>query len=179
VSQILKNRALRILVFLFIIASTFFLLLHREEITKFYALGYPGIFIISVLSNATLIFPIPGVLFTSAMGAVFNPFWVAMIAGSGAAIGELTGYLAGYSGQTVIERYDWYKKSREWVVKYGDWAVLVLALIPNPVFDLTGFAAGALKMPVWRFFFWCWIGKIVKMLFFSFGGAAVISYLAK
>ena len=42
--------------------------------------------------------PIPGVIFTSAMGAVFNPFWVAIATGCGAVLGELTGYLAVFSG---------------------------------------------------------------------------------
>ena len=38
------------------------------------------------------------------MGAIFNPIGVAVAAGLGAAIGELSGYLAGFSGQGVVER---------------------------------------------------------------------------
>lgn len=173
--QPLKPRLLSVLVLILVLVLTLLLVIYRNEIRKFAGLGYPGIFIVSMLSNATLVFPIPGVLFTSAMGAVFQPFWVAVVAGSGAAIGELTGYMAGLSGQAVIEKYAWYVKMKDWVMQYGDLAVLILAVIPNPIFDLTGMAAGALRMPLWRFYIWCWIGKVVKMLFFAYGGAAIIS----
>lgn len=175
--QPLKLRLLRLLVLIFLLLLTILLLIYREDIRKFSGLGYPGIFIVSLLSNATIILPIPGVLFTSAMGAVFNPFWVAVVAGSGSAFGELTGYAAGFSGQPIVANYQWYEKMRGWVAKYGDFAVLILAIIPNPIFDLTGMAAGAMRMPVWRFFFWCCIGKIIKMLFFAYGGAAMISVI--
>ena len=53
---------------------------------------------LSILSNATVLIPLPGVLLTSAMGAVFNPVYVALAAGSGAALGELSGYMAGVGG---------------------------------------------------------------------------------
>jgi uncharacterized membrane protein YdjX (TVP38/TMEM64 family) len=56
----------------------------RDRAAEFAAYGYPGIFLLSLLANATLILPIPGVALTFAMGAVFNPFGVALAAGSGA-----------------------------------------------------------------------------------------------
>ena len=61
---------------------------------------------LSILANGTVILPAPGVIFVFAMGAIFNPFWVAVAAGAGAALGELTGYLVGFSGQAVVERAD-------------------------------------------------------------------------
>ena len=169
-----RTNVLRVLIFFALLALTIALLQYRDRIQEFAKFGYVGIFSVSLLSNATLIFPIPGVIFTSAMGAVFNPYWVALAAGSGAALGELTGYLAGYSGQVVIERTDWYQKMTQWMKKYGNLTVLVLAFIPNPLFDLTGMAAGALRMPVARFLFWCVIGKILKMLVFALTGASVM-----
>ena len=72
--------------------------------------GYPGIFLVSILSNATVIVPMPGVLLTMIMGSIYDPFWVAVVAGSGAAIGEFTGYLAGYGGQAVIEKKEIYNR---------------------------------------------------------------------
>ena len=93
-----KLTFVRVLVLLAVITLTIFLILNRDRVQELEALGYPGIFLISLFSNATLILPVPGVLFTSAMGAVFNPYWVALAAGCGAALGELTGYVAGFSG---------------------------------------------------------------------------------
>jgi uncharacterized membrane protein YdjX (TVP38/TMEM64 family) len=169
-----RLNVVRGLVLLAVIALTAVLFIYRNEVQKFGALGYPGIFFISMLSNATLILPVPGVLFTSAMGAVFNPWWVALAAGTGAAIGELTGYLAGFSGQAVIENKKWYERVSGWMKKYGDITILVLAFVPNPVFDITGMVAGALRMPLWRYLLMSWIGKVGKMLLFAFGGASIL-----
>ena len=54
-------------------------------------------------------------------------------------------------------------------------AVLILAIIPNPAFDMVGIFAGALKMPLWRFLLWCWLGKIIKMMAFAYGGNAIFN----
>lgn len=159
-----------------LVVSTAVLIKYRQQVQAFGQLGYPGIFLVSLFSNATLIFPIPGVVFTSAMGAIFNPVWVAVAAGCGAAVGELTGYLAGFSGQIILERRDWYERLVDLMRKYGELAVLLLAFLPNPVFDLAGMAAGMLKMPVYKFFLWCLIGKIFKMLVFSFIGASIFAH---
>lgn len=164
----------RALVLLGVIALTVALFLNRDKVQQLEALGYPGIFFVSLLSNATLILPVPGVLFTSAMGAVFNPWWVALAASTGATIGELSGYLAGFSGQGVIENRKWYDRVTGWMKKYGDVTILVLAFVPNPVFDIAGMVAGALKMPLWRYLLWSWIGKTGKMLLFAFGGATIL-----
>ncbi|HQF63663.1 MAG TPA: hypothetical protein PLT26_14275, partial [Anaerolineaceae bacterium] len=52
-----------------------------------------------------------------------------------------------------------------------------IAFIPNPLFDAAGMIAGALKMPLWRFLIYCWIGKCLKMLAFALGGAALIDLI--
>ena len=165
-----KLTFVRVLVLLAVITLTIFLILNRDRVQELEALGYPGIFLISLFSNATLILPVPGVLFTSAMGAVFNPYWVALAAGCGAALGELTGYVAGFSGQGIIENKQWYARVTEWMKKFGGLTVLLLAFIPNPIFDIAGMVAGALRMPLWKFLLFSWVGKTGKMLVFALGG---------
>lgn len=174
-----KNQAvIRALLLLFIVAISILLFIYRTEIQKLAYLGYGGIFFLSILANATLILPLPGVMLTSAMGAVFNPLWVAIAAGLGAAIGEMTGYLAGYSGQIIVDQAVWYGRLTGWMKRYGGITVLVLAIIPNPIFDLAGMAAGMLKLPWPRFLFWCSIGKIIKMLVFAYSGARIFNYFS-
>lgn len=168
----------RVLVLLVVIALTVILIINRDRVKELEALGYPGIFLLSVLSNATLILPVPGVLFTSAMGAVFNPYLVALAAGTGATLGELTGYAVGFSGQGVVENRRWYNQVTEWMKKYGSITVLVLAFVPNPVFDIAGMVAGALRMPLWKYLLFSWIGKTAKMLLFALGGAGILRVLA-
>ena len=61
--------------------------------------------------------------------------------------------------------------------KYGELTTLVLAFIPNPLFDLAGLIAGLLKMPLWKFLLYCVIGKILKMMMFAYAGDWVINFL--
>ena len=168
---------IRALVLLLVIALSVVLIIYRNQLQGLKAYGYPGIFLFSILANATVFIPIPGVLFTSAMGSVFNPFWVAVAAGAGAALGELSGYLAGFSGQAVIENNPRYDKMLGWMRKYGDITILALAFIPNPLFDMAGIVAGVLKMPIWKFLVFSVIGKILKMLLFAYLGSGIMSVL--
>ncbi len=61
--------------------------------------------------------------------------------------------------------------------RYGALTILVLAIIPNPLFDLAGITAGMLRMPVYKFLFFCWIGKTLKMLAFAYAGAYAVEWL--
>ncbi len=151
---------------------------HARELAKY---GYPGIFLLSILANATVLLPAPGIVFVFAMGAVFNPTGVAIASGSGAALGELSGYLAGFSGQAVVERVDLYNRLRAWMESHkrlSYLAIVLLSFIPNPLFDLAGIAAGTLRMPVSRFLLFCWIGKTMKMFFFAYAGASSLHWFS-
>jgi len=149
--------------------------LPEEQAKALENFGYSGIFLLSLISNATILLPAPGLLVVFSMGARFPPVAVALAAGSGAAIGELSGYLAGYGGQTVISNNSMYQRMVAWMKKNGSLTVLVLAFLPNPFFDLTGIAAGALKMPVRQFLLWCWFGKLGKMLIVALAGAGLFT----
>jgi len=149
----------------------------RDQAADLAKFGYPGIFIISVLANATVLLPAPGVAVVFAMGGIFNPLIVGIVAGVGGGIGELSGYMAGFSGQAVIERGGIYERIHPFMQKYGPATIFVLAAIPNPFFDLGGVAAGALKMPLRTFLIWCILGKILKMLTFAYAGAYSIDWL--
>lgn len=156
-----------------VLVLTILLLVYRDRIQHLEAYGYPGIFLLSILTNATVLVPLPGVIFTSAMGGVFNPFWVAIASGSGATLGELSGYMAGVGGQVWLNNLDWYHRLENWIKKYNHWPIILLAFIPNPFFDLARFIAGAGKVPIWKFLLFTWIGKIGKMLLFAYLGAGI------
>jgi uncharacterized membrane protein YdjX (TVP38/TMEM64 family) len=168
-----RKLLLRLGALLLVAALSVFLFFNRDQITHLGVYGYPGIFLISILANATIIIPLPGVAITSAMGAVFNPFWVAVAAGLGAGLGESSGYLAGLSGRETVQKSEKMRRITGWMEKYGGLTILILAFIPNPAFDLAGIAAGALKIPYIQFITWTCVGKILKMLMFAYGGAAL------
>ncbi len=169
---------LRILALAAVIGITVYIYSIRERVDEFAAYGYPGIFLVMLMANATVIIPAPGVAVVFAMGSVFNPILVALAAGTGGAIGELSGYLAGFSGQAIVENTQTYDRISPWVQKYGVWAILVLSAIPNPFFDLAGIAAGVAKIPVWKFLLFCWAGQIIKMTMFAYAGAYSIDWMA-
>lgn len=165
---------------LVVVALTIYvLLLPEEQVKQLEGYGYLGIFLFAILGNATLLLPAPWLIFVFTMGARFHPLGVALAAGTGATIGELSGYLAGYSGQAIVEDAKSYQRMVAWMERRGNLTVLILAFIPNPLFDLAGVAAGALRMPIWKFMVWAWIGKVLKMLVTAYAGAGVISLPAQ
>ena len=167
--------AFRVVALLFVVAISIYIFSIRDKAQELQKYSYPGIFLLSFLAYATVFLPAPGTAVVFTMGAVFNPFIVAIVAGAGAALGELTGYLVGYSSQPVVEQVDIYDRMVNWLTKYGSISILLFSAIPNPFFDLTGLAAGALKMPVYKFLFWVWIGETLKMFAFAYAGSTSLS----
>jgi membrane protein YqaA with SNARE-associated domain len=159
-----------------VIVITIYVYTLRDRADQLEIYGYPGIFILSFLAYATVLLPAPGVAVVFTMGTVFNPIAVGIAAGAGAALGELTGYLAGFSSQAVIEHAKVYDFLIRWMRRNGPLTILILSAIPNPFFDLAGVAAGALKMPVVKFFFWCLVGETIKMTIFALAGKNLIEY---
>jgi len=159
------------------IAISVYIFSIRDQTQVLVSYGLPGIFLFSVLANATVILPAPGWALTFAMGGVLHPGAVALAAGAGAALGELTGYLAGYTGQTIVPHSPTYVALEQWTRRYGGPAILALALIPNPFFDIAGATAGVLRMPLGMFLLWTWIGKTVKMLVIAYAGSASVDWI--
>lgn len=166
----LQTNLLRALALLAVIGITVYIYSIRDRVEEFEQFGYAGIFLIALMANATVLLPAPGVAIIYAMGAVFNPLWVGLAAGTGGALGELSGYLAGFSGQAVVEKTNIYNRFHPWVEKYGGWAILVLSAIPNPFFDIAGIAAGIAKMPLKTFLIFTWVGQLIKMTLFAVAG---------
>ena len=168
---------LRAFSLLAVIGLSVFIFSIRDQVEEFAHYGYPGIFMVALLANATVLLPAPGVAIIFAMGSIFHPLGVGLAAGVGGALGELSGYLAGFSGQAIVERTDIYDRIHPWVEKNGTLAILILAAVPNPFFDLAGVAAGMTKLPVTQFLLACWIGQTIKMTAFAYAGAASLNWL--
>lgn len=128
---------------------------------KLQSYGYPGAFVISVVLNGTIIFPVSNMALMIAIGVTSPmPWLVGVLGGLGAGIGEMTGYLAGRSGRDILARNKMYNKVEGWVKKWGWLAVFVMSIFPF-IFDVVGIIAGAMRMPVWRFMTACWLGRTI------------------
>jgi uncharacterized membrane protein YdjX (TVP38/TMEM64 family) len=124
-----------------------------------------------LLGNATIVLPAPGLTLVFALGSALNPIATGLAAGAGAALGELTGYLAGYTGREVVEDQALYRRFEGWMKRYGSATLFILAIIPNPFFDIAGVVAGALGFTWWRFLLVSWAGKTIQGIMIAYAGA--------
>ncbi len=124
--------------------------------------GLLGLFLASVLGNATVFIPIPSFIVACAAAPAYG--WVAagLVSGTGATLGETTGWLAGYGGSAIIPPGKWYEQLTSFMQRHGMLGIFLLALIPNPVFDVAGAISGALKMPLWKFLLAAGAGKLIR-----------------
>lgn len=168
----------RIAALIMAVAITVTLVLFREHLVRFAGLGYAGLFIIGALGSATVILPMPGLALAFAAGSSLTPWLVGLAFGTGAALGELTGYLAGYGGSAILSDQFFIGRIVSLLRRWGAWMVFVLGVIPNPAFDIVGVTAGALRIPVWQFLIAAWAGNVLKATMVAYAGAGTVDTLA-
>jgi len=182
----LSQRLVPILILLLVIAimvsALYFYKAYPGRIDELKAYGYLGTFLISLVLNATVILPVGTFAVVATLGATLpSATLVGLVAGVGAAIGEMTGYMAGYSGRSIVQRRKIYARLEGWVKKWGALAIFILAIVPF-LFDLAGIAAGALRLPFWKFFLACWLGRTILYIGMAWAGAwgweAVLPHLS-
>lgn len=146
--------------------------LNRDKLSELGNYGYLGAFLISLGANATIILPVPGILVIIGMGAIpgINPWVLGLVAAAGGAIGELTGYMLGYSGRVLVENREAHVRAVAWIKKWGVLAILVFALVPVLPLDVAGIAAGNLRFPLWKFLGVCWCGKAILYVLAAYAG---------
>ena len=112
-------------------------------------------------------------------GWLLNPWLVALVAGSTGTVGELTGYVLGFSGRGVVNRGRLYMRMENWMRRRGWLVIFLLSVLPNPVFDLAGISAGVLHYPIWRFLGLVWVGTFMKFLIVSYACAYSVDSIIK
>lgn len=141
--------------------------------------GYAGIFLISFIAAASVVFPVPAYIIVFASGAVLNPILVGVAAGAGAALGELTGYALGRGGGKIMERRyaQWVNRGRELCERYRTFPVIVLfAATPLPD-DVVGILCGIFRYSARKFILAALIGKVIMNTAIAFGGFYGINWL--
>lgn len=176
-SSFWTGKLFRILIIVLVLGISVTIFALRDRFAQLAAVGYVGIFLVSLLGNATIILPAPSLALVFAMGSALPPLLVGLAAGVGEALGELTGYAAGFVGRAVVEDHETYKRLVVWMQRRGGITVFVLSAVPNPFFDLAGIAAGTLRYPLWRFLLFCWLGKTLKTTLVAFAGSLSITYI--
>ena len=174
----LRTRVGQMLVLAAVIGLTVWIYSLGDNILALRAFGLPGLFIITFLANATIVLPAPGLAVVIAFAGSGLP-WISVgfVAAVGATLGEMSGYLAGASGRAIIPDRGLYNRLEGLMQRYGPLTITALAFIPSPLFDLAGVIAGALKMPWYVFLFWCFLGKLPKMLLVAYAGDYGIEWI--
>jgi membrane protein YqaA with SNARE-associated domain len=174
-----RERLHQISALLFVLFLCSLIYIFRNAIEGLEGYGYLGAFLIPLFCCATIIVPVPGLIVVFTLGAVLNPFLVGLISGVGGTIGEMSGYLLGYSGRAAIENIGLYQRVENSMKRWGALPLFVLALIPNPLFDIAGAVAGALRFPLWKFIVYSGAGRIIKHTFVAFAGAWGMEFILR
>jgi membrane protein YqaA with SNARE-associated domain len=140
----------------------------------FGAYAYLGVFIVTLIANATTIVPVPYITIVACIaGQSDNLVLVALAGALGSALGESVAFFIGRSGRAIAEEtrfYGWVKRQmrhpwRAFAVLFG------LAAPINPAFDIAGLAAGALGVPYWLFFTAVFLGRLIRFWLIALAGA--------
>jgi len=147
--------------------------------------GFLGIFILMLVTSATVLLPLPGWLVLGAAPGVMGIsgwmiFLLAIVATTGATLGETTGWLAGYWGRIVIpeKHQQKYDRIQRLMWRYGSAAIFIVSAMPFP-FDLVGIASGALRFPLWKFLVFSWPGRLIRTLLLLHLGWGIFEILMR
>jgi membrane protein YqaA with SNARE-associated domain len=169
-----------LLAIVFAIGITAGIFIFRDQVQRFRDLAYLGVFLIMLLTSATVILPAPGIVFVFALGAQLNPLLVGLAGGPGAALGEMTGYVAGYGASAIADNLPIYERIARWVGgRFGLAFIALLAFIPNPVFDMAGMVAGTLRIKWWQFLLAVMVGKTSRSILIAYGGAYSMEWVER
>jgi len=158
-----------------VISVVLFVFRHEIEGLKEYA--YLGVFVVSLLSSATVVVPVPGVAVFIPLLTTLNPVLVGIVGAAGSIIGELTGYAAGYSSRDLASRGKFYQRVEKWMHKRGSLIIFLFSFLPVLPLDVAGIVAGALHYPLWKFMLVAWIGKTLKYIALMLGAAWGVNWL--
>jgi uncharacterized membrane protein YdjX (TVP38/TMEM64 family) len=173
-----KPLKLAILVVVVAILVAAFLLRDQLNVAWFRTLGYAGVFLMALIGSSTVLLPIPHLAFTFTMGAVLNPWLTGLSAGIGDALGEITGYMAGYAVEDMVSENKLYVRLKRYMERNGDITIFVLSLFPVPFFDLAAMAGGLVGYPLWRFMLATFFGKTIKACIAAWAGYMGVAWVA-
>ncbi|MFN8566869.1 MAG: VTT domain-containing protein [Kouleothrix sp.] len=141
-------------------------LLPPDLVRRLGAFSYLGVFLITLLANATTIVPTPYIPIVACMAAQSDNLPLLIVAGAlGSALGESVAFFIGRSGRAMFEETRFYLwDHRQLQHPWRAFAVLfVLSAPPNPTFDVAGLAAGALDVPYWLFFTAVFLSRMIRI----------------
>ncbi len=158
-------------------------------------MGYLGIFLINFFATAAWFVPIPPVAGHAAIVAAAHTLWkpgVVLAGSAGMTLAESTAYFAGSLGRGMTQEQQirlagrlgtWLRRAAtvldRFMDRHGFLTLLVLAGVPNPVFEFAGITAGAVQMNFWKFLLAVGIGKTARVVALVIVGDAAINLITR
>jgi membrane protein YqaA with SNARE-associated domain len=146
----------------------------------FAPIAYLIVFGVTLIANASIFVPV--IFHISIMGWAIescncNLALVVLVASVAGALGEITGYYAGYWGKRIaqLENAPGYDRFVGWMQRYGPLGIFLVSL--QPLTDIAGLLAGASKLPLWKFLLPCWPAKFIKYFFICYFGGEILNLL--
>lgn len=148
-------------------AGAIVLLRFEGQVQALGQFGYLGAFGLAFIGNALVTVPFPWLFPVAAIGSIYSPLWITVVAALGAAAGEVVPYVlalnltrrAGSSG--LIARLESLSGVKKTLVLAG------LAL--SPVMSYPGLVAGVLRYPAWATFAMTAMSEGLKVYLFIKG----------
>lgn len=176
-----RNKALSLLLgLIFTLVCTLPYLYFRSQLQEAAGLGYLGLILFCAISNATILLPSRATLMVLAAATALDPVLCALCGGVGTALGEQSGYLCGRIGASGFDRTLTHRESRiaAQVARYQFPMVFLFALLPLPLFDVVGLAAGVLHVKWPKFAAAVLLGKLLKFLLLLVLAWEILPWLA-
>jgi len=150
------------------------------SVENFATTAYLVVFVVTLASNAGIFVPVyihVSIMIVAAQ--YWNPVLIALVASVAGALGETSGYYAGYLGKRIahLENIPAYERLAGWMKRHGPWGIFLISLQPILPFDVAGLLAGASKLPLWKFLLPCWAGRFPKYLVACYLGPVVLNIL--
>jgi len=160
------------------LVSGYVLLLFFTDTARVEQMGLGGIFLISMLSHATMVARDIFVPVFLALTPIYHPIILGAAAGIGGAVGDIIPYLLGLGVAETVERQDSKAEALvdKWIKKYGLWAVLAVAMTPLPDLPVV-MLAGTRRLPFAKLVLIEAIGKTVLYSLAAFVGGWVFELL--
>jgi len=141
--------------------------------------GYLGIFIVSLISASSILFPIPSFVVIFTFGAVFDPFFVALFGALGATVGNMTGYFLGLGGKEILE--DRYGKKlnrmKKTFKKYkGPLWITFMNATPLPE-DVVSIFCGVVRYDFNKYLLATLIGQLILALILAYSGFYSVNWV--
>ncbi|MDP2638068.1 MAG: VTT domain-containing protein [Candidatus Levybacteria bacterium] len=162
----MRNKTYAGIIFFSSIALSIAFFVFRDYFKEASSLGLFGLFLVNFVSSATFFISAPAFLTVIAGGNLYSPILVAVIAATGACLGDMIGFLFGHSGRKLtkkkLDKHRVVRFLEKYFNRHGALIIFLFAIIPNPFFDAIGILAGVLNYHPLRFFAIMFVGRIIR-----------------